>query len=289
MSLAHVSRSGTLAACGLACAFASLISTGCGPFREHVTDTSESATVTVSDILERCVAAHRGIETLQARGLLRDNRHESQRVEPISWDFAEPDRCRVQIGMNVAIITGSHWWFYDAGSKRYRKHRNFTRTPQETAAYLLSKGVPFLLPSISTKGLAAFSTGRAGCKRDWRMEGVAWLAERPCYVVSRRGRGPETNRILRVWVDQDRFLLRGWALLGENGEGKEQVVMECTYHELLVDRHLPADRFRLKQPTPITLPQQAIPRGPSSDRDDDRQRPKPTDERRFDPYLAIRR
>lgn len=182
-----------------------------------------------------------------------------RRVELISWDFAKPDRCRVQIGMDVAIISGSHWWSYDAKNGRYRKHRNFTRTPQETAAYLLSDGVPFLLPSISSKGLIAFSSGRSGFGRDWRMEGIAWRAERPCYVISRRGLGQESNRILRVWIDQDRFLLRGWALLANTGRGEEQIVMACTYEEMIEDGRMPSDRFRLEQPTPITLPQQAAP------------------------------
>jgi outer membrane lipoprotein-sorting protein len=212
-----------------------------------------STTFTVDDILGRCVAAYEGARTLQVRGLFRDYRGQTRRVANIAWDFARPNRCRLQIEMDAALVVGENWWVYDSEARRYRQHAQFTRTPMETAAYLLSKGVPFLLPELMTKGAQAFGGTRSGRFVGWRLEGFEWHAERPCYLLARGSRGGEQATSLRVWIDQDRFVIRGWALLAAAPDGREAVVMGCSYFDILVNETLPPDRFDLQPPKEIIL------------------------------------
>ncbi|MBN2562777.1 MAG: hypothetical protein JXQ75_17780 [Phycisphaerae bacterium] len=228
-----------------------------GCTRPHEAEITESASFTVDDILGRCVAAYEGLRTLQAQGLLRDYRGEARRVATIGWDFVRPDRCRLQIDMDVALVLGKHWWTYDTASGRYRNHVQFTRTPIETAASLLSKGVPFLTPAILTTGERAFGGSRSRGFVDWTVEGVGWHAEHPCYVVSRRERGQSGANVLRVWIDQDQHLVRGWALEVDTGGGRDQTVMGCSYYVLAVDEELPSDRLQLNPPKQILLPEPA--------------------------------
>ncbi len=210
---------------------------------------------TVNDILGRCVTRYAALRTLRARGLVRDYRTGDRRVAKICWEFDGRERCRIQIEMDAAIVLGDHWWSFDVTSERYRRHRPFTRTPIQTAALLLSDGVPFLLPAIMTTGDQAFRMSRSRAFSDWRLEGVDWHAEHPCYVLARRGWGPYKGGRLRIWIDQDCYLVRGWALAAPSAGGRDEVVAGCKYYDLIVDEVFPADRFELRPPKPILLSQ----------------------------------
>ena len=222
---------------------------GCaGP---HSTDPVESS-FSVNDVLGRCGAVYAEARTLRARGLLRDYRGKTRRAVNIAWDFARPDRCRLQIELEAALVVGDRWWTYDQTEQRYRPRSQFTRTPIETAAYMLSDGVPFLLPALLTRGERAFGGGRTAGFGGWRLEGVQWHAERPCYVVSRLERGRE-GIVLRVWIDQDRYVVRGWALSWPKSGSGDGVLVGCSYYDVKVNEPLPLDRFALKPPQPIEL------------------------------------
>jgi len=221
------------------------------------TDPSSAATLTTDVILDRCVSCFAKLNTIQAQGTLRDFRAESRRVVPIAWMLARPGRCRVQVGDNVALVIGDDWWSFDAADGQFRKHKAFTRTPMETAATLVSNGVSFLLPAVFARGEAAFGKGRSRGYADWRLEGVAWSSQRPCYVLARVGTSRETAATLRVWIDQDSYLLRGWDLVQSREDGRETTILECTYHELIVDAPIAAERFNLTAPSPIPSTQSA--------------------------------
>ncbi len=236
----------------LAAAAMFLLPVGCSVLGES--GKGDLSRLTVNDILSRCGAAHREVQTLRARGRLRDSRQISPRTVPIAWDFFRPDRCRLQIDMDVAIVAGEDWWTYDGQAGEYRKHHQFTRAPIETAAYLASKGVPFLLPSLLNRGEYAFDGGRAGSAARWELQGVGWYAEAPCYVVIRRSYDHTDGEILRVWIDQDKLLLRGWMVSVPVGEGRERPLVECTYLELAANGPLPSDWLQLKPPMPIKVP-----------------------------------
>lgn len=214
-------------------------------------DPAESS-FSVNDILGRCGDRYAQARTLQARGLMRDYRGQTRRAANIAWDFARPDRCRLQIEMKAALIVGDRWWTYQGAEQGYRSRSQFTRTPIETAAYMLSDGVPFLLPVLLTKGGRAFGGSRTSGFGGWRLEGVEWHADRPCYVVSRPERAGD-GAVLRVWIDQDKYWIRGWAISSLRSGGGDDVLVGCSYYDVKFDDPLPLDRFALKPPQPIEL------------------------------------
>lgn len=213
-----------------------------------------SGSLGVPDILGRCVRAYETAATLQARGLLRDYRGAERRVANIGWDYLRPDRWRLQIELDLAVVVGDDSWFYDSASRRFRRHTRFTRNPIETSAHLLSKGVPFLVPALLSRGPAALGGSRDGQYPGWSMEGVGWHAERPCYVLARRGWGREPRHTLRLWIDQDQFVLRGWAVERPAADGRDAVLLGCSYYEMQLGGPLPRNRFDLYPPRPILLP-----------------------------------
>lgn len=214
-------------------------------------DPKKSISISTDEILDRCVASIGRLKTLQARGTIRDNRREDRRVRPIAWDFARPGKCRLQIDMDVTIVVDDAWWTYDATSHEYKKHKSFTRTPMDTAAFLMSKGVSFLLPAVFARGEAAFGKSRVRGYSDWLLLGVAWLDEHPCYVVSRKGQGRDSAYKLRVWIDQDSYFVRGWDLIEPGENGRDAIVVGVTYHMLTGNAAVASDRFALTLPTPI--------------------------------------
>jgi outer membrane lipoprotein-sorting protein len=224
---------------------------GCEAPRVSQGDPNGAFTIRTNEIMDRCVDAYAKARTLSASGTFRDYRTENRRVVPIRWDFARPGKCRLQIDMEVAIVIGDHWWVYDAESGQYKKRRSFTRTPMETAGYLLARGVSFLTPAVFARGEAAFGKSRTRGYLDWKLLGVAWLHERPCYVVAKSMAGKSTTSVLRVWIDQDSYLVRGWDIVGPGDDGREQTVLACMYHELAVNGVQSGPTFELTAPAAL--------------------------------------
>lgn len=230
---------------------------GCGgPVRSG--PASETA-MTVERILDRAEGVYTSMQSLEARGYLRDYRGKSRKITPIQWEFKKPEYCRLQLGMNMALVKGRNWWSYDAETERFKSHKETNSTPAETAAYFLSDGIPFLLPAAWNRPRVAF--GPSDSRTPWRLDGVAWTASRPCYVVSREGLGRDSGSRWTLWIDQDRFLIVAWTwdvrVERENKPPVERTVWGCTYEVINTNANIPTDRFRIEKPLPIVLPKQA--------------------------------
>jgi outer membrane lipoprotein-sorting protein len=213
----------------------------------------------VEDIVARCSDVYQDLNTLHMRGYLIDNRKESQRVVPIRWDVVRPDRCRFQIDMDVAMIVGETWWSYNADEGRYHRHHQFTRTPVETAAYLVSKSVPFMVPSLLNRGRATFGPTWEGPVQRWSVEGFSWIAGAPCYALVHKGIGAERGNDLTVWIDQDSMLLRGWRIVTHDARNRPHTVMHCEYDTILLNEDIPYSRFMLEPPEPLVAPATDVP------------------------------
>lgn len=215
---------------------------------------NEPSRLDVEDIVMRCSARYQELHTLQITGYLIDNRMDSQRFVPIRWDYVAPDRCRLQIDMDVALIVGESWWSYQAADGRFHKHHQFTRTPIETAVYLASNSVPFMVPSLLNRGRATFGPTREGAVQRWRIEGFTWIGGAPCYALKHKGIGLERGNDLTAWIDQDSMLLRGWQLVTHDKRNQPRTVMQCEYNTILVNENIPYSRFMLEPPVSLIAP-----------------------------------
>jgi len=233
------------------------LSGGCGFGQRD--DAVASSRMTVDDILGRSADAHLHVRTFQARGLLRDYRGDERKVLPISWDYVRPDRCRLQIDMDVALVVGGDWWTYDHAGGRFQSRRQTTSTPIETAAYFISRGVPFLLPDALGRGKSAFHATDYRRRAKWTLERVTWFAERPCYALARIGLGRDRGTRWRLWIDQDQFFVRGWAWEGMPPARRQQTILGCTYYEVIADQPIAPQRFQVVKPQPIVLPKREAP------------------------------
>lgn len=207
-----------------------------------------SDSLDVDEILERCVQNYTEMTTFSARGILRDCR--SDVTLPIEWDYIRPNHMRLQLGVKLALVDGRDWWTYTEDQPRFRKHRRFTSTPLRTTAHLLSGGVPLFLPAVFETGRRAFGDRGAGWFDRWTFQKVDWRDEFPCYVLDNRNPPGLPNGMLRLWIDQDRFWVRGWVVSAIQPGGRVVPVWECTYTQVEIDGSLAADRFRLIEPRP---------------------------------------
>ncbi|OWY70958.1 hypothetical protein B7486_15295 [cyanobacterium TDX16] len=243
----------------LAAVCTELVCPGCAAPRRapDKVDLDSGAVVTSADLLVRVVETHRRATSLRALGLLRDFRRGADREVPISWQLARPERCKLQIDMDVAIVLGGQWWTYRPVVGKYTSHRPFTTTPIETAATLISDGVPFLMPFLFNQGAAALGAGADGLFPEWRLKGATFQAGRPCYFFERREPGPDNHGFLRMLIDQESLLLRGWTLGRLRSDGSEKILLEVTYYEIVANATIPRDAFDATPPTPIQLPADA--------------------------------
>lgn len=255
MALPH---RGAIGLCGLLPVLLCLTA-GCGLGERQ--RSGASSLLTVDDILGRCGDAYLQARTLQVRGLLRDYRRDERKVLPISWDYMRPDRCRLQINMDMALVVGEHWWTYDQAGGRFESHHERTSPPIETAAYFLSEGIAFLLPQLLSRGKGAFAADDSGRQARWSLDGVTWVAGRPCYILSQVGLGRDRGSRRIVWIDQDQFLIRGWARERTRPDRRQRTVLGCTYFEIVMDRPIAPQRFQFVRPQPIVLPKREAPAG----------------------------
>ncbi|MCZ6682477.1 MAG: hypothetical protein O7B26_04780 [Planctomycetota bacterium] len=250
-----------LASRRLACAWSvglMLMSAGCQSPEAPRLRNADS--LDVDEILQRCVENYTELKTFTARGSLRDCRTGTS--QPIEWDYIRPNHLRLQIGMKLAVVDGADWWTYTQERLGFRKHRRFTSTPLRTTAHLLSGGVPLFLPAVFETGRRAFGDRGPGWFDRWTFQKVDWRDESPCYVLANRSPPGLPGGMLQLWIDQDRFLLRGWVVSVEQPDGRLAPVWECTYTFVAIDVPVAADRFRLIEPRPeARLAQSGPPEG----------------------------
>ena len=228
-----------------------------GPPRSEGFD-GPGAVVTSAGLLGRVVEAHQRAGSLRAVGQLKDFRRGNTREVPISWHLARGGRCRLQIDMDVAIVLGDQWWTYRPAVGRFTSHRPFTKTPVETAATLISDGVPFLLPILFNQGASALGAGRDGLFPEWRLCGATFLAGVPCYLFERQEPGREGRGFLRMLIDQKTLLIRGWVLGRERSDGSERILIDVVYYEMTADSETSREDFEIALPTPIQLPPDTV-------------------------------
>jgi outer membrane lipoprotein-sorting protein len=210
-----------------------------------------SQSVNTQEILSRCADAHSQGRTFHIIGVLRDNRAGKKNVVPIVWDYVRPNRCRLQIEMSVAVVLGENCWTYTPERGRFISHRRFTRTPIQTASFLLSDGIAMLLPELWAGN--SLDQGAA-----WTLEGIGWSSGRPCYVMGQDQVEADRPRRLLLWIDQADFLLRKWVIMLEDSNGNERPAVECDFNQIDVNVPVRDETFRLEPPDPITISQKQI-------------------------------
>lgn len=212
--------------------------------------------MTADDILARCCETSEQAGSLTAAGRLHDARRPDAMDVPIRVDLTRDGRCRVQIGMDLVIVDGEKWWSHRPGSKRFRSHRCFSKTPVETAAALISDGALSLLPALFLRGADTFERDDHGAFVGWALEGVAWSGGRPCYLLERRERRRQPAGVYRLYVDQESWLIRRWTLAAAQPDDSERELLDVTLTDLAVGEQAPSDAFTLTPPRPLEAPEE---------------------------------
>lgn len=213
-----------------------------------------TTSLSAADILNRCVGVYQRVASYTAVGTMSDDRGGKAAPVSIRWDYERPNRCRLQIGNEVALVVGDGWWTMNAQIGDWRKHHQFTRTPIVTAAHLLSRGVPFLTPILLTKPDRALTYDNQVGFGAWRLEGADWAGGRPCYVLRRPQHVRDGAGVLRLWIDQDSFVMCSWSISVPGLDGQDESIVGCTYDVVTVNRPIPPERFKLSTGTTGGIP-----------------------------------
>lgn len=221
---------------------------------EMADENASAMPVTVDDVLSRCGQTYARLKTLRVAGGMVDARRDERRQAPMRIELARPGQCRAQVDMDVAVVDGDAWWTYRAGADGFRAHKSFTKTPIETAVSLMSDGALSLVPSLFIRGEDALERDATGRFVGWRLVGAGWSAGRPCYTLEQRASAKTGGAKLRLYIDQDSWLVRRWVLMARRPGGRDAAVLDVTCHELAPEAELPEDAFGRRLPTRIELP-----------------------------------
>jgi hypothetical protein len=107
---------------------------------------------------------------------------------------------------------------------------------------------------VLSKGARTFNGGHLTGFGAWRLDGVKWQGGHPCYVISRRERAGVDGGVWRIWIDQDRFLIRAWTVHVPGPGGEDKMILGCRYQDLVVNQPLRPDCFFLDPPSQIVAP-----------------------------------
>jgi outer membrane lipoprotein-sorting protein len=211
----------------------------------------QNVSIDTQEVLSRCAAVYAEGRSFHIIGVLRDTRPGRSRAAPLLWDFQRPDRSKLQIDMDVAIVLGDNCWIYTTQRGQYTRLRRFTKTLIQTSSFLLSDGVAMLLPELWAGNATIFDNSRNSPTSAWTLDGVDWLSRRPCYQLSRRESEGDRTRNLLVWIDQDSFVIRKWAIVSIGSDGSERPIVACEFQEIQVNAPLSESAFWLDTPESI--------------------------------------
>lgn len=200
----------------------------------------ESRTLSAAGLIERCAGKYAGADTIRAQGrlILHGEKHEHTRL--VTWDFSRPEKTRLRVGERVAVIRDGEWYRYDPMRDAYRRHPGLGGDPMHTAVYFMTDGAPMPELSIPTKGPAALGNPDDG---QWRLGGVRWVSERPCYVLLHPYSAERSDLTLAIWIDQETCLLRGWAVQQVGADMDDPPVISCEYDAIELNAPIADDQF----------------------------------------------
>lgn len=218
--------------------FAIILQSGCSAARGDAK--IESKTLSANDLVQRCASAYAKADTVRARGRLILHGDAEDHTRLVTWDFARPAKTRLRVGERVAVIRDGEWYRYDPTRDTYRRHPGLGGDPIKTAVYFMTDGAPMPEIGMPTSGSAALGGADSG---DWRLGGVRWVSQRPCYVLKHPFSAERPDLTMAIWIDQETNLLRGWAVQPVNADVDDPPIISCEYDAIELNAPITEDQF----------------------------------------------
>lgn len=229
---------------------------GCSAPKETVVAKADA--LTANDVLDRCADAYMTAGTLRAEGRFDDFRPGGARDVPILWDYRRPGQTRLRMGDRVVIVRDGAWWRFDPAGSGFRSLPGLGGEPMDTAGYFVSEGVGLFAVALPERGREALEMGEP-VGDAWRMDGARWIGQRPCYVLSRPVDPARPSLVRTIWVDQDRYELRGWAMAMALPGAEAQPIVRCEFDSVEFNANV-GDRHFAVNPAPAPAIAAAQPR-----------------------------
>ncbi|MCB9852390.1 MAG: hypothetical protein H6819_04785 [Phycisphaerales bacterium] len=213
---------------------------GCSASRGSVEIKSQA--ISAPDLIERCASAYSSAETIRARGRLILQGDAESHTRLVTWDYAKPERTRLRVGERVAVIRDGEWYRYDPTRNAYRRHPGLGGDPIQTAVYFMTDGAPMPEIAMPISGAAALG---AEAPSEWRLNGVRWVGQRPCYVLMHPYSADRNDLTLAIWIDQDTCLFRGWAIQKIGADVDDPPIVSCEYDSIELNAAIADDQFAI--------------------------------------------
>jgi hypothetical protein len=198
-------------------------------------------------VLDRCADTYASANSLRAEGRFDDLRNGGTRDVPMTWDYARPARTRLRLGERVVVVRDGAWWRLDPASGAYRSLPGLGGEPMATAGYFVSEGVGLFAVELPERGRAALEGAGNASSEPWRIDGLRWIGERPCYVL-RRAIDPKHPSVVRtICIDQDSYLLRGWSTDVVLPELDDQSIVRCEFDRVEINGAVSEARFAVER------------------------------------------
>lgn len=240
-----VVRSVRMIALSFACCL-SILSVGCSARNAEVATKSDE--ISADLVLDRCVNTYASANSLRAEGRFDDLRNGGTRDVPMTWDYARPAKTRLRLGERVVVVRDGAWWRLDPASGAYRNLPGLGGEPMATAGYFVSEGVGLFAVELPERGRAALDGTTEASGESWRIDGLRWIGERPCYVL-RRAIDPKHPSVVRtIWIDQDSYVLRGWSTDVVLPELDDQSIVRCEFDRMEINAEVSEARFAVERP-----------------------------------------
>lgn len=216
----------------------------------------KSQALSAPDLIERCASAYSSADTIRARGRLILQGDAEAHTRLVTWDYARPERTRLRVGERVAVIRDGEWFRYDPTRDTYHRHPGLGGDPIQTAIYFMTDGAP--MPEIAMPISGASALG-AAAPADWRLDGVRWVSQRPCYVLTHPYSADHKDLTLAIWIDQDSCLFRGWAVQKVGADMDDPPIVSCEYDSIELNAAIAEDQFAVGRDRTRAIARASVP------------------------------
>ncbi len=244
---------------GFAIILSGLVSVGCAKPETPVTTAKPATleTLNADAILRRCAEHYASATTTSVSGTFERFDAGRSQSTSLQWVSTAAGKARVEVGPRVALVHGSRWWMVNPVSHSFAERTNSQSSAHDAAAATLTNGaiMPALKFALEAKGIA----NDANATRSWKLHGMSWHDEHPCFTLQRELPINGSKQLLRLAIDQELFLIRAAELLQDRETIDPTPVWRWTYTSCALNEPIAPERFAVDNPPRRQLAQSTPP------------------------------
>lgn len=235
------------------------LSIGCTQPNADVAATKPATreTLNADTILRRSAEQYAAATTTSVRGTFEQFKAGQSETSQLQWVSTAEGKARVEVGRQIALLHGPRWWMVNPVSHSFIERSRGAQPAHDLAAATLTNGV--ILPALKFALEAKRIANDPNATRGWKLHGMNWHDERPCFTLQREFPLTQSNQLLRLAIDQESFVIRAAEVLEDRETVDPIPLWRWTYTTCALNEPIAPERLAVDNPPRRQLAQSSPP------------------------------